>query len=334
MKTWKGIALGVFLSLAFIAFIAAYTGLSGIQFDGRDHPEIYFGHGEYISNETDGTLDMGAANITTTGTVASGAITMSGTGNTLTTKNSYFQADRFRFGYSSPDSIMAYGSEVMKVYNKGASATDLAANDVCQWDTSQVEVGADTTKGYRLVRLTNNVMFDCFAWLKVTRPANTNADTIYVTGKDPLGVTVTEKISGAAGSQTTIYSRELYSEFTTIRTTIGTGNSGSYKFDGIYYNAVIASAGTNSLVCGVANGAIADSGGTGYIVTKGFVKATVDAATLAGEPGCLIVGTSSGDAVTVVTATVDSTKNAKILGRLAQPAYKDNTAVIIFVDPK
>ena len=63
--------VAVFLIGIVVACAVSYTGLSAIKFDGTQYPEITFGQGETISNTTDGTLDFGAANLSTTGKVAS-----------------------------------------------------------------------------------------------------------------------------------------------------------------------------------------------------------------------------------------------------------------------
>lgn len=65
-----------FIATALVAILAGcavvnWTGLSAIIFDGTQYPEITFGNGETISNTTNGTLDFGAANLTTTGKVTS-----------------------------------------------------------------------------------------------------------------------------------------------------------------------------------------------------------------------------------------------------------------------
>lgn len=62
----------VFITIAIIAAFAGcavvnWTGLSAIKFDNTQHPEITFGYGESITNEVDGELDFGAANLSTTG---------------------------------------------------------------------------------------------------------------------------------------------------------------------------------------------------------------------------------------------------------------------------
>jgi len=331
MKSWKGMALGVFLTLAFISFIAAYTGLSGLQFDGTQYPELKFGNGEYISNTVDGTLDFGAANLTTTGTLnASGALTSAGASFVMSASQGYVNVDNIRLGYSTPDSENVYSAVRIKVYNKQTGGTDVAAKDVCQWDTVAVEIAADTTKNAK-ARITNNVMFDCFAWVRAIRPATTNKDSIWVYGKDPAGNSILEMLYGVNGSDQIVYSNNLYSDVDSIRVGVG-ANTGDFQFDGLYYNAVMASAGAYETLAGVASSAIGDSGGTGWLVIQGFARATVDAATLNAKQGSLLVGASGGDAVTIVAATADSTKNGKILGFAMQPGDKDNTAILIYVD--
>lgn len=63
------------LSIVLIALVGcavtSWTGYSAIKFDGTQYPEITFGNAETISNTTDGTLDFGAANLTTTGKLTS-----------------------------------------------------------------------------------------------------------------------------------------------------------------------------------------------------------------------------------------------------------------------
>jgi hypothetical protein len=330
-KKAKVFLLGFTFSLFVMCSIAAYTGFDTIRLrgNGTSDPDIELQNGSTISNYVSGTIDFGAANLTTTGTLAT-----SGTSFILSGSSAYLQADQIRLGYTTPTDTLAFGgNEVMKVYNKGVSATDIAANDVVQWDTTAVEIAADTTKGWCKARITNNIIFDCLAWVKVFRPATTNVDTIWVYGKNSAGTAITEKLIGAAGSEPNLYSKNLYSDIDSIRTSKA-GNSGDYAFDGIYYNTVIVSAGATNLVFGVANSAIADSGGTGYVVTKGLARATVDANTLNAKLGTLLTGAAAGDAVTIASATADSTKNAKILGRAVQPGFRDNTAILIFVDPK
>ena len=82
--------------LVFLAGCAVvnWTGLSAIKFDGTQSPEITFGNGETISNATDGTLDFGAANLATTGTVTTtGAVYLAsfnyGTANNTAGTDSY-----------------------------------------------------------------------------------------------------------------------------------------------------------------------------------------------------------------------------------------------------
>lgn len=323
----------IIIAIAIALFVSAcavvnWTGLSAIKFDGTQSPEITFGNGETVSNETDGTLDFGAANLTTTGTLAA-----SGASFILSASGGYIQSDKVYLGYTNPDSNNAYGAIYMKAYNKGTGGTDIAAYDVVQIDTVKVELAADTTKNSR-ARITNNVRFSMYAWVRVTRPATTNADTAFIWGKDPAGTAIYEKVVAPAGSQSFMTSDNLYSDVDSIKMCVVGGNTGNYQFDAYYYNAVIAAAGSNQLVCGVAPTAIADSGGTGWIVIRGYAKATVDAATLIAMPGTLLHGASGGDAVTIVAATADSTKNAKILGHAMQPSFKDNTAILIYVDPR
>lgn len=320
----------IIIAIAIAVFVSAcavvnWTGLSAIKFDNTQHPEITFGQGETISNETDGVLDFGAANLTTTGSFITSIV--------LSDTNSYTQADRVYLGYTGPDSNNAYGAIYMKAYNKGVSGANIAAYDVVQLDTTKVELAADTTKTKR-ARITNNIQFSMFAWVRVTRPATTNADTVYIYGKDPAGSSVAERVVAPAGSQSFATSDNLYSDVDSIYVCKVGGNTGDYQFDAYYYNSVIASAGSTQLVCGVAPAAIADSGGTGWIVIRGYAKATVDAATLIAMPGTLLHGASGGDAVTIAAATADSTKNAKILGHAMQPSFKDNTAILIYVDPR
>lgn len=329
MKNYKkAFAVGCIFALFCFCSIAAITGFNQIKMS--DTPEITLSNGSTISEAVAGTISFGAANISTTGSMSA----TGSTNQTLITSGGYFQADVYRFGYTTPTDTLAFGgNEVMKVYNKGVTATDIAANDVVQWDTTRVQVGADTAKAWCKVRITNNIIFDCLAWLQVTRPAVTNVDTFWVYGKNSAGTAISETIRGAASSQYHVYSKNLYSDIDSIRTSKA-GNNGDYGFYAYYYNTVIAAAGANSLVFGVANSAVADSGGTGWVVTKGYVRATVDANTLGAKPGTLLIGASGGDCVTVASAKADTTYNGKILGKAIQPGYKDNIALLIFVDPK
>ncbi len=323
----------VFMLFVFCA-VGSYTTYNTLKLTGSgSDPELVLSNGEYLSNTTNGQIDFGAANLTTTGTLASSGVSSSSSGTILTTAGAYLQSDNVRFGYTAPDSNNAYGAILMKVYNKGVSGANIAAYDVVQIDTNKVEFAADTTKTVK-ARITNNIQFSCFAWLRITRPATTNADTAFIWGKDPAGTAIYEKVVAPAGSQSFMTSDNLYSDVDSIKMCLVDGNSGSYQFDAYYYNTVIQAAGSNNLVCGVAPAAIADSGGTGWVVIRGYAKAYMDAATLIAMPGTLLHGASGGDCVTIASATADSTKNAKILGHAMQPSFKDNTAVLIYVDPR
>jgi hypothetical protein len=314
----KGFVIGVVFMLMFVTLIAANRFAHKLII--KEAPEIELSNGEKVTNVTDGTVSI------TDGTNTLGSIVDLGS-------NGAFNADQFRLGITAPTATAAYGTVMVKVWNKGVSASDIAANDVVQLDTAAVELAADTTKANRLVRITNNIKFGCYAYIRVNRPATTNADTIRVWGKDPSGTAQTESIIGPAGSLAYNYSAKLYSDVDSMRTSYA-GNTGNYAFDAMYYMTVIASAGANAQVFGVANSAIADSGGTGWVVTHGPVVATVDAATLNATMGTTLQGASAGDAVTIATAKADTTANGKILGYAIQPGYKDNTAILIFVDKK
>lgn len=321
----KGVLIGIVLAFTFLSLIAANRFYHSIIV--KEAPELEMSNGEKLTNGTDGTVSVTDGTNTLASVVDDGSV-----GHVeVPGATGYFKADNYYLGYTAPTSINAYGAIRMKVWNKGVSATDIAAYDVVQMDTSVVELAADTTKANRKVRITNNIIFSCYGYIRVFRPATTNVDTFRVWGKDPAGTAQTESIIGASGSQAYVYSAKLYSDVDSIRTSYA-GNNGSYAFDAVYYNTVIAAAAANNLVFGVATAAIADSGGTGWVVVYGPAIATVDAATLNGTPGVLLTGASGGDAVTIASAAADTTKNAKIFGHVVQPCYKDNTAVLVFVD--
>ena len=323
----KGVLIGIIFAFTFLSLIAANRFYHSVII--KEAPELEMSNGEKLTNGTDGTVSITDGTNTLASVVDDGSV-----GHVeVPGAAGYMKADNFYLGYTAPTSITAYGAIRMKVWNKGVSATDIAAYDVVQMDTSAVELAADTTKANRKVRITGNIKFSCYGYIRVHRPAHTNADTIRVWGKDPAGTAQTESIIGAAGSAYYIYSAKLYSDVDSMRTSYA-GNNGNYEFDGIYFNTVIQAAGANNLVFGVATAAIADSGGTGYVVVYGPAIATVDAATLNGTPGVPLLGASGGDAVTISAATADSTKNAKIFGHVVQPCWKDNTAVLVFVDHK
>lgn len=67
---FKKVLITIAIIVAFTGCaVVSWTGFSAIKFDNTQHPEITFGNGETISNATDGTLDFGAANLSTTGAV-------------------------------------------------------------------------------------------------------------------------------------------------------------------------------------------------------------------------------------------------------------------------
>ena len=339
-KNFKWLAIGLLFGLSLFV-IAATTGLSGIIFDGTVFPEITFGNGETISNQTNGTLSFGAANLLSTGSIStSGSDVYTSGGNVYTSyKGANIQADQVRLGYNVPDSNKAYGNIRIKCWNVQTGGNDISAGDVVVYYTTELQAGTDTVKA-ATVRLTTSLNgdtgydYDAYAWVKVTRPATLEVDTVDVWGKDAEGNSVHEKIIMSAADTTYAYSAALFADVDSIKTTDCNEASGNYETDYIFFNAVMACDGANGDLCGVAETAIPDSSGTGWVVVYGPVRATVDAASAFGLPGTHLIGASGGDCVTQADASVDAAYNGDILGYLLEPATEDNVQRLIFVSRK
>jgi len=318
-------------------FARVVTGTANYNTDPNPTADYTGQYDEYITNVSDGTWGFGSADLVTTGTLGSGTYT-----NTsyisLTGSQMYLNADQVRLGYTSPDSTQGYGQVRVKVWNCQTGGNDIAAGDVLVWYETAVEVAADTVKQAtaRMVMSLNGdtgTDLDCYAYIKVTKPATAADDTVSIWGKDPSGTSIVESLIITSTDTTYRYSGGLYADIDSIKTTY-CDETGDYEFDAIYFMAVKACDGDNGDIMGVAETAIADSGGTGWAIISGPVYATVDAASAFGIVGTHLIGASGGDAVTISDSNVDAAKNGDIVGFLLQPATHDNLRRLIFVDRK
>jgi hypothetical protein len=199
------------------------------------------------------------------------------------------------------------------------------------WDQTVKEIAADTVKNVK-ARITNDIMFDAYGQIKVTRNNTGAIDSTFVYGTDPNGDAVADTLAFPNGSGTVRYSEYWFADLDSIRQT--DGSASTFNYDALYFNSIKACDGAYSDLAGVAVSTISDSGGTGWIVTYGYAMATVDAASAEATQGSILIGASGGDAVTLAEAAADTTKNAKILGYAVQASNTDNKAILIFVDKK
>jgi len=306
-----------------LAFGQEATNFSKVK--TTHNPDLTGANGETWSNNPDGTWSAGGADIRSTG----GDVYTSGGNVYSSNADGYLRADNLYLGYNGLYSIASKGSIRIPVYNVGVSGADITAYSVVVWDQAVKECAADTTKGVT-ARISNDIMFSAYAQVKVTRDNTGAIDTTFVSGTDPQGNAILDTLAFPNGSVTVMYSDHWYSDLTSI--TVFDGSASTFEFDAIYFNSVKACDGANADLAGVATAAIADSGGTGWLVTYGYATAMVDAKTLNAAQGTLLVGASGGDAVTIADATADSTVNGKVLGYAVQSSSEDNKATLIFVD--